>query len=93
MGVPCPKLIDFLHQPFPPLLWGVVYVSLVVLSGLMAVAFAMYKRLPNAKEMLRTQETPVADFILLPLTRFVEPDPIPWFSTYSVGKQLSSTVT
>lgn len=59
------------------------------MSVIMGLTFMVYKSLPNSKELLRSSKPPMSDFILLPLTGFVEPDPLPWFASFSVGKLLT----
>lgn len=51
----------------------------------MALAHALYATLPNSEKLLSSQKTPFFDFIILPLCKFVEPDPLPWFPHFSTG--------
>ena len=63
------------------------------LLGLFSICFHcsnLWFLLPYADEedLVRPPSVPV-DYILFPLCRFTEPEPIPWFPTWSTGRVLT----
>lgn len=61
----------------------------MTLSGTMSLSYWMYSKLPNPNDFLTSHQVSPSEFILLPLSRFVEPDPLPWFKCISTGKVLT----
>ena len=70
--------LNNLSNTFSRFTWIVFYITLLVLSGAMAVSFAFYRvHLPFLNR--DSLEIRFLDFFIRPLTAITEPDPICWF--------------
>ena len=76
--------LNNLSNTFSRFTWIVFYITLLVLSGAMAVSFAFYRvHLPFLNR--DSLEIRFLDFFIRPLTAITEPDPICWFQKHTTG--------
>ena len=77
-----------LAKTFPGNVWGFTFVTFTFLAITFGIIFATYQRLPREYGLLEGNytEMPWFDLILLPVVKFLEPEPIPWFPKWSSGR-------
>ena len=54
----------------------------------MGLAYYLASKLPNRSQLLSKHRVDWFDFVALILSKFVEPDPVPWFKALSSGNFL-----
>ena len=72
-------------QPFPQLLWILILVTLIVFALLLFLTYTTYRTLPTNFKLLSNKKIQIGDFMIMPLTRFVEHSNLNWFNTLSTG--------
>ncbi len=74
-------------KPFSPLVWVATLVILLVLSFMLLGTYCLYYRSGHLRKfhLVKKEELPL-NFIIFPLVKITEPDPLPWFKTWSSGK-------
>ncbi len=81
---------DNLSRPFSPGVWGAATASLLALGLASLTAYRLYCSAGSevAAELVRPAHS-YANFLLYPLAKIAEPEPLPWFPTASAGKLLA----
>lgn len=73
------------HQVFSPLTWLLFVLFLLIFAVSFLVIHYVYLYAIPREYQLTTEKAAWFDFFILTMTKFPEPDPLPWFKKWSTG--------